>query len=169
MKRVAATIRVRAEVRADERVRIARDLHDTLLQGVQGLTLHFHVAAQALPDGSRTREAMERALVTADRILVEGRNRVKRLRAEDLTPADLSDAFEAVAGDFNHEQRVRFALSIEGQVEDVTSPIPARALLHRSGGNQQCLPPFQSFRDHRQSELCAEIRSVGSYRQWVRI
>jgi signal transduction histidine kinase len=123
LRHVAGIIRQRAEARADERVRIARELHDTLLQGVQGLTLHFHVAAQGLPEGSRTRESMERALATADRILVEGRNRVNRLRADDLTPADLIDAFEAVAADFNHEQRVRFVLNIEGHVEDVSSPV----------------------------------------------
>jgi len=123
LRQVAGLIKQRAEARADERVRIARDLHDTLLQGVQGLTLHFHVAAQGLPEGSRTRESMERALAAADRILVEGRNRVSRLRAENLTPTDLTDAFEAVAADFNHEQRVWFVLNIEGQVEHVTPPV----------------------------------------------
>jgi signal transduction histidine kinase len=119
VKRVAAAIRERAEVRADERVRIARDLHDTLLQGVQGLTLHFHVAAQELPEGSRTRASMERALATADRILVEGRDRVTRLRADDLTHTDLADAFKAVAADLDHEQRVRFALNVDGRTEDI--------------------------------------------------
>jgi signal transduction histidine kinase/ligand-binding sensor domain-containing protein len=123
LRHVAGTIRQRAEARADERVRIARDLHDTLLQGVQGLTLHFHVAAQQLPEDSRTRKSMERALATADRILVEGRDRINRLRTEHLTHTDLTDAFEAVAADLNHEQRVRFTLSIEGQVKDVTPPV----------------------------------------------
>lgn len=120
---MAVIIKQRAEARAEERVRIARDLHDTLLQGIQGLTLHFHVAAQELPEGSKTRASMERALVTADRILIEGRNRVTRLRADDLTHTDLADAFEAVAADLNHEQQVRFALRIEGRVEEVSSPV----------------------------------------------
>lgn len=123
LRHVASQIRERAEVRADERVRIARDLHDTLLQGVQGLMLHFHVAAQELPEGSKTRGSMERALATADRILVEGRNRVTRLRTDDLTHIDLRDAFEAVAADLNREHRVQFVLRIEGPVEDVASPV----------------------------------------------
>jgi signal transduction histidine kinase len=123
MNHVAGVIRERAEVRAEERVRLARDLHDTLLQGIQGLTLRFHVAAQELPEGSRTREAMERALATADRIVVEGRDRVNRLRSDRFTQRDLTDAFEAIAADLGYEQRVRFALKIEGRVEDVSSPI----------------------------------------------
>jgi signal transduction histidine kinase len=123
MKRVTAAIQERAEVRADERVRIARDLHDTLLQGIQGLMLHFHVAAQELPEGGRPRQAMERALATADRIVVEGRDRVNRLRSDHFTHKDLTQAFEAIASDLSYEQRVRFALKIEGRGEDVTSPV----------------------------------------------
>jgi signal transduction histidine kinase/ligand-binding sensor domain-containing protein len=149
---VAGVIRERAEVRADERVRIARDLHDTLLQGVQGLTLRFHVAAQELPEGNRTRESMERALETADRILVEGRYRVTRLRTDHLTYTDLIDAFEAVAADLNHEQRVRFVLKIEGRVEAVTP-----AVLHElySIGREAI---SNAFRHSRASEIAVNLR-----------
>lgn len=56
VRHIAAAIQEREQVRADERIRIARDLHDTLLQGMQGLTLRFSVAAKQLPEGSRTRE-----------------------------------------------------------------------------------------------------------------
>ncbi|UWZ85170.1 sensor histidine kinase [Occallatibacter riparius] len=123
LRRVAGVIRERAEARADERVRIARDLHDTLLQGVQGLMLHFHVAAQELPEGSRTRAAMERALATADRIVVEGRDRVSRLRSAQFTAKNLTDAFEAIADDLGSDQRVRFTLKIEGRGGDVVSSV----------------------------------------------
>jgi signal transduction histidine kinase/ligand-binding sensor domain-containing protein len=123
IRHVAAAIRERAEVRADERVRIARDLHDTLLQGVQGLTLRFHVAAQELPEGSRTRQSMERALEVADRILVEGRDRVTRLRTGHLTLADLADAFEAIVTDLNDGRRVHFTVNVNGRAEDVTPSV----------------------------------------------
>ena len=86
---LANKLRERAEQRADERIRIARDLHDTLLQGVQGLLMSFHVAAQSIPEDSKTRNLMERALQSADRLLVEGRNRVSDLRGEDF--ADRAD------------------------------------------------------------------------------
>src|SRR5258708_2271650 len=80
-------IRARAEERADERVRIARDLHDTLLQGIQGLLLTVHVAAQKVSQGEDSKMLLERALSTADRIVIEGRNRVNSLRSEHLTDA----------------------------------------------------------------------------------
>jgi signal transduction histidine kinase len=66
---------------------------------------------------------MERALATADRILVEGRDRVTRLRGDDLSPINLSETFAAAAHAFNHEQGARFALQVEGPVEDITLPV----------------------------------------------
>lgn len=121
LRRVAGIIKQRAEARADERVRIARDLHDTLLQGVQGLMLHFHVAAQQFPEGSRPRETMDHALSTADRIVAEGRDHVTRLRSGQLIHRDLAKALEEVAADLNDEHRIRFAIKTEGRTEDVAS------------------------------------------------
>jgi len=98
---VSSAIRIPAEERADERIRIARELHDTLLQGVQGLLLNFHVAAQKVPADHESKPALERALTTADQIIVEGRNRVNRLRSENLTDAELKSLIEGVAANLN--------------------------------------------------------------------
>jgi signal transduction histidine kinase len=86
----------RAEERAEERVHMARDLHDTLLQGFQGLMLRFHVAAMRLPEESDTRDELEGALVRAEKIMVEGRNRVSLLRSDDLRGVSLRSALLAV-------------------------------------------------------------------------
>jgi ligand-binding sensor domain-containing protein len=107
-------IRIKAEARADERIRIARDLHDTLLQGVQGLLLSFHVAAQKVPAGHESKAALEKALTTADRIILEGRNRVTRLRSENLTDAELKPSLEAVAAALNDGTAVNFAVERTG-------------------------------------------------------
>ncbi|HEX4319919.1 MAG TPA: two-component regulator propeller domain-containing protein [Acidobacteriaceae bacterium] len=123
LRRVAGIIKQRAEARADERVRIARDLHDTLLQGIQGLILHFHLAAQEFPEGSRPRETADRALTTADRIVAEGRDRVNHLRSDRFTYKDLTNAFEAIAADFSYQGTARFSLKTEGRGEDVTSVV----------------------------------------------
>ena len=79
--RVAADdIRKRANERADERITIARDLHDTLLQGVQGLLMTFHAAIEGVPIEHSSRPALEHALTSAEKLIIEGRDRVKGLR-----------------------------------------------------------------------------------------
>jgi signal transduction histidine kinase/ligand-binding sensor domain-containing protein len=114
LRYVSHHIRLRAEERADERIRIARELHDTLLQGVQGLLLSFHVAAEKVPADHESKAALEKALTTADRIILEGRNRVTRLRSENLTDAELRLSIEGVAADLNETNRVNFALERKG-------------------------------------------------------
>lgn len=66
--------------RLDERERIARELHDTLLQGVQALILRFQLAADDIPPDQPVRRTLEDALDRADRTLAEGRDRVQSLR-----------------------------------------------------------------------------------------
>jgi signal transduction histidine kinase/ligand-binding sensor domain-containing protein len=114
LRYVSAAIRMRAEERADERVRIARELHDTLLQGVQGLLLNFHVAAEKVPADHMSKKALERALTTADRIIVEGRNRVSRLRADNLNDAELKSLIEGVAANFNSVRSIDLAVERRG-------------------------------------------------------
>ena len=83
LRRVARGIRERLEERTAERERIARELHDTLLQGVQGLILRFQAAADGLPDPHPARDTIDTALERAEAVLVEGRDRVRDLRSPD--------------------------------------------------------------------------------------
>jgi len=123
LRYVSAAIRMRAEERADERVRIARELHDTLLQGVQGLLLSFHVAAEKVPADHVSKKALEKALTTADRIIVEGRNRVSRLRAENLNDAELKSLIESVAANFNTTSAIDFAVERRGGSDILQSQV----------------------------------------------
>ncbi|WP_167761431.1 sensor histidine kinase [Duganella callida] len=81
--------RAKFEERLDERERIARDLHDTLLQSVQGMVLVVNNAAQRLSSQAE-KDDIERALVHADAAIQEGRDRVQALRLED-DPGELFD------------------------------------------------------------------------------
>ena len=111
---LATLIRARAEERADERVRIARDLHDTLLQGVQGLSLSFHAAASALAPENSVRKKLENALLKADRIIMEGRDKVSRLRCEELSDAQLVEQLESVGEELRLGTRTEFEVQCAG-------------------------------------------------------
>lgn len=83
-------MRSRLEERVSERERIARDLHDTLLQGVQGLVLQFQAIADRMPGSNGERAALQKALTLADDVILEGRERVQALRGhQDATDLEV--------------------------------------------------------------------------------
>lgn len=75
------------EDRMAERERIARELHDTLLQNVQALVLKFHNLTKTLPDDASRGQVAE-AIDRAEQVVVESRERIMDLRtarsSEDL-------------------------------------------------------------------------------------
>lgn len=81
LRRVSMRLRERLEERLRERERIARELHDTLLQGFQGLQLHFQSAIDKIPAESPARTIFERTLTLADGVLADARDRVRDLRS----------------------------------------------------------------------------------------
>jgi signal transduction histidine kinase/streptogramin lyase len=72
---------MRLEERVEERTRIARELHDTLLQSFQGLMFSFQAARNLLP--GRTEEAirtLDGAIRKGDEAVAEGRDAIQNLR-----------------------------------------------------------------------------------------
>ncbi len=113
LRRTTLRLRQRLEERHAERERIARELHDTLLQGIQGLMLRFHVAASHLPEGA-AREGLRQALDAADGVLVEGRERVSELRASSDEVTDLAASYALLAAEFGVGDAPVLRLVVEG-------------------------------------------------------
>ena len=114
LRRVELRFRERIEARQAERERIARELHDTLLQGTQAMILRFHSAAIALPAQDPARALMDRALEQADHMLVEGRERVHDLRASDHFGVGVAALIERDGAALAREAGVQFTLHEHG-------------------------------------------------------
>jgi len=114
LKQATQRVRVTMEARVAERESIARDLHDTLLQSVQGLILKFHAVTKRIPDGEPVRQDMERALDYADQVLMEGRDRVRNLRTTGPLISDLPVAFREIADRTSHDRKVIVQTVVEG-------------------------------------------------------
>lgn len=84
LRQVSSQIRIRMMVRTGERERIARELHDTMIQGVQGLILRFQAVADRFADDEEAQAILQPALERAEEVLVEGRERVTGLRKPRL-------------------------------------------------------------------------------------
>jgi signal transduction histidine kinase/streptogramin lyase len=119
VRQVAAQVRGRLEARLAERERIARDLHDTLLQGMQGLILRFQAAADRIPSGEPARQLMEQTLDRADELLAEGRDKVKDLRPPASDVPDLTQALALAGEQFAQFNPANFRVSVQGTCREL--------------------------------------------------
>jgi signal transduction histidine kinase/ligand-binding sensor domain-containing protein len=115
---VAREFNVRLEERVSERTRLARDLHDTLLQSFHGLMLRFQVVNKLLPEG-KAKEQLEKTLERADQAIAEGRSAVYDLRSSATTTNDFSEAVNAVGNELSAEDAAAFGLVVEGAPRDL--------------------------------------------------
>jgi signal transduction histidine kinase/streptogramin lyase len=106
-----------SEARLNERMRIARELHDNLLQTVQGFMLRLQVVNEMMPPGAVKNE-LEEALEIGDGAILEGRQTVQDLRSA-VTTSDLAGAIEAVGDELASRDGASFRLVVEGPVRDL--------------------------------------------------
>jgi ligand-binding sensor domain-containing protein len=144
---VAKRLNLRFEERLDERTQIARELHDTLLQGFVSASMQLHVAVERLPEGSAAKPAMGRVLDLMRRVIDEGRNAVTGLRASAGPADDLEHAFSGIQkGAFRASCRV--PRHHRWQATGAEPDDPRRGLSHRPGRAAERLPPFERV-EHR--------------------
>jgi signal transduction histidine kinase len=105
------------EERVGERVRIARELHDTLLQTVQGLMLRLQVVDEMMPPGKAKKE-LEETLEVGDQAIIEGRNTVRDLRSP-LSTNELAQAVRALGDELASGSGATFRVVAEGAVREL--------------------------------------------------
>lgn len=97
VQQVTARLDLQYKERLSERTRIARELHDTLLQSFQGLMLHFQRARNLLPGNpDQAIRRLDSALEGAEAAIVEGRNAIHDIRSTALVNDDLAQAMTAL-------------------------------------------------------------------------
>jgi signal transduction histidine kinase/ligand-binding sensor domain-containing protein len=119
LHRLARQFNIRLDARVDERTRIARDLHDTLLQSFHGLLLHLQTASSLLP--TRPEQAKQKLDATIDQAaqaITEGRDAVQHLRSSTIETNDLAAAIRAIGEDLSadgtNQNTAAFQVEVEG-------------------------------------------------------
>jgi signal transduction histidine kinase len=106
------------EARVSERTRIARELHDTLLQSFQGLLLRFQSAAKLLPERpDEARQRLDNAIQQAAEAVTEGRDAVQGLRTSAFETNDLANAIAAIAEELTKDTAAGESPVIDLEVE----------------------------------------------------
>jgi ligand-binding sensor domain-containing protein/signal transduction histidine kinase len=113
---------MRLEERVNERTRIARELHDTLLQSFHGLLLRFQTVSNLLPAGE-AKQRLENAIEQAAQAITEGRDAVQQLRSSTVETNDLALAVrtlgEELAADQTHHNPAGFHVEVEGTPQNL--------------------------------------------------
>ncbi|MBV8866825.1 MAG: hypothetical protein JO210_15630, partial [Acidobacteriaceae bacterium] len=110
------------EARLVERTRIARELHDNLLQTVQALMLRLawlQAASERMPPGTFEHE-FEQALEMGDRAIAEGRQAVQELRSAPTT-GHLIDEIHALGEELSTGHDTTFRLVVEGRARELNA------------------------------------------------
>ena len=126
LRHAAARIGARLEARVAERERIARDLHDTLLQGFHGVLMRLQAVYNLLPGRpADARLVLETTLDDAAQAITEARDAVQDLRASTVLTNDLAKAIEALGQSMAEEQRAEareataFSVEVEGTPQEL--------------------------------------------------
>ncbi len=99
-----------------ERQRIARELHDTVTQGIAGLIMQLEAtdARLAAHDPARAREIVQQAMVRARSAFTAARHAIEGLRDGEGRPASLIDAVQDEIAHFGAETRIACESDLEG-------------------------------------------------------
>ena len=151
LQRVTARLDLLHAERLSERERIARELHDTLLQGFQGLVLHFQAVLDRIPDQDPAQQAMKKALGHADQILIEGRERVRDLRAEGAQANELSQELACYGEELAKGREIEFKVTLAGSPQSLQPVVKGE--IYRIG--REALT--NAFRHSKASSIEVEI------------
>ena len=128
LRQMTARVNLRYTERLAERTRIARELHDTLLQSFHGLLFRFQAARNMLP--RRPEEAIQTldgAISRAEQAIAEGRDAIQGLRSEPVAHNDLAQLLTATGQELASSQGANrdsaiFRVTVEGERQTL-SPI----------------------------------------------
>ena len=108
----------------NERTRIARELHDTVLQTLHGLLMSFQRAANLLPERPvEAKQRLEGAIDQAAQAITEGRDAVQGLRSSTVVTNDLALAIQTLGEELAAKQTTQnpplFNVAVEGTLRDL--------------------------------------------------
>lgn len=124
VRQLAKQFNLQFEERLRERTRIARDLHDTMLQSFHGMMLQFRAVYNLLPSRpAEARETLEGALDQARQAITEGRDAVLGLRESAIEANDLAQALQTLSEELNRgetsQKSVLSRIDVQGTPRDL--------------------------------------------------
>ena len=121
-------IRGRFHVILEERLRVARELHDTLLQGFAGLTLQLEAANRNIDKApEKTKQMLDCTIRQAEESLGEARRAIHYLRLKALDEGTLSEALSQAGTQLTQHTGIDFQLRKQGDVDGMPYDVEGTA------------------------------------------
>jgi signal transduction histidine kinase len=111
--------------RVEERLRVARELHDTLLQSFQASLIQMQVARNVLARRpERAEQSLDKAITMASEAVAEGRSAIQDLRFHPAGGGDLAELLTAAGQELARSEEAQgnppdFRLTVEGERRDL--------------------------------------------------
>jgi signal transduction histidine kinase len=105
--------------RLAERVRIAQELHDTLLQGFVAASMHLHAVVNRLSSDSPEKQRLTDIAQMVERVLDEGRCALQGLRPRNELGASLGKALARVPNDLGFASSPGFRVVVLGREKEL--------------------------------------------------
>lgn len=126
LRQIESQFNAGLEVRVGERTRIARELHDTLLQSMHGLMFQFQAARNMLP--RRPEDAMhtlDGAIASTRSAIAESRDAIHDLRSQSVDEGDLAQLLDAAGAELaglesTNGNAPTFRLIVEGEPQKLS-------------------------------------------------
>jgi signal transduction histidine kinase/ligand-binding sensor domain-containing protein len=128
LRKMGERLRAQIETRQQERERIARDLHDTLLQSTHGLLLQVQSLADRTPVDHPDKPRLERVLARADQALRESRRKVLELRADVDDDVDLENWLRDLACELSERGPAAVTVRVQGVARSLRQSTRAELL-----------------------------------------
>jgi signal transduction histidine kinase/ligand-binding sensor domain-containing protein len=132
VRHLSRQLTMRMQERVNERTRIARDLHDTVLQGLASASLQLEVADRQIPGDSTAKPLVQRISQMMRQLMDEGRHTVRGLRMRHSEEENLERALTQISNDLAAPRKVKYQVVVEGTPRSLRPLV--REEIYRIGG-----------------------------------
>ena len=123
MQHFSRQLNLRFEERLSERIRIAQDLHDTLLQGFLSSSMLVHVANEQVPEDSDAKPMLRQSLELMRQVTEEARQTLKGIRASAPLDLSLERALARIPSEVIAGKDSGYRVSVEGSPRELNPAV----------------------------------------------